>query len=187
MGRRLSAISWGDGKSVTLETKSNARKARISRACEVQVVNRRKRSECVAVRSLPGQRWSGELGDGPENKSLPVFEHWQDQLALCLSSPRTSLIGNPMSAEDQLRTHAPQKMPRRYSTTSWTLGSYSGNPALRKPSIITFALIDSWLRAIYADIVKAGSISSIRAAASRASASRPRWAKADARQRYGPG
>ena len=75
----------------------------------------------------------------------------------------------------------------RYSITSWTLESYSGNPALRKPSIISFALFDSWLRAIHADIVKAGSILSTRAAASRASASRPRWAKADARQRYGPG
>ena len=75
----------------------------------------------------------------------------------------------------------------RYSITSWTLESYSGNPALRKPSIISFAFFDSWLRAIHADIVKAGSISSTRAAASRASASRPRWAKADARQRYGPG
>ena len=74
-----------------------------------------------------------------------------------------------------------------YSITSWTSESYSGNPAFRKPSIISFAFIDSRLRAIHADIVKAGSILSTRAAASRASASRPRWAKADARQRYGPG
>jgi hypothetical protein len=75
----------------------------------------------------------------------------------------------------------------RYSITSWTLESYSGNPALRKPSIISFAFFDTWLRAIHADIVKAGSISSTRAATSRASASCPRWAKADARQRCGPG
>jgi hypothetical protein len=68
-----------------------------------------------------------------------------------------------------------------------TSTAHSVNPAFRKPSIISFAVFDSWLRAIHADIVKAGSISSIRAAASRASASRPRWAKADARQRYGPG
>ena len=40
----------------------------------------------------------------------------------------------------------------RYSITSWTLESYSGNPALRKPSIISFALFDSWLRAIQADL-----------------------------------
>src|SRR5262245_38789680 len=75
----------------------------------------------------------------------------------------------------------------RYSITLWILESYSGNPALRKPSIISFAFFGSWLRAIHADIVNAGSISSIRVAASRASASRPRWAKADVRQRYGPG
>jgi hypothetical protein len=56
---------------------------------------------------------------------------------------------------------------------------YSGNPAFRRPSINSFAF-DSPARAIYADIVKAGSISSTRAAASRASASRPRWAKAKA-------
>jgi hypothetical protein len=48
----------------------------------------------------------------------------------------------------------------RYSIISWTLESYSGNPALRKPSIISFAFIGSRLRAIHADIVKAGSISS---------------------------
>src|SRR6478672_13140575 len=57
-----------------------------------------------------------------------------------------------------------------------------GNPAFRRPSIYSFAF-DCPPRAINADIVKAGSISSTRAAASRDSASRPRWAKADARQR----
>ena len=59
---------------------------------------------------------------------------------------------------------------------------YSGNPAFRRPSINSFAF-EYPPRAINADIVKAGSISSTRAAASCASASRPRWAKADARQR----
>ncbi|OKO78267.1 hypothetical protein AC628_13685 [Bradyrhizobium sp. NAS96.2] len=43
--------------------------------------------------------------------------------------------------------------------------AHSVNPAFRKPSIISLAFIDSRLRAIHADIVKAGSISSIRAAA----------------------
>src|SRR5215471_7863641 len=57
---------------------------------------------------------------------------------------------------------------------------YSGNPAFRRPSMYSFAF-DCLLRANHADIVKVGSISSTRAAASRASASRPRWAKADAR------
>jgi hypothetical protein len=59
---------------------------------------------------------------------------------------------------------------------------HSSNPAFRKPSSCSFEF-DCPPRAIHADIVKAGSSSSTRAAASRASASRPRWAKADARQR----
>ena len=62
-----------------------------------------------------------------------------------------------------------------------TPGSHSGNPALRRPSISSFAF-DCPPRAIHEEIVKAGSVSSTQAAASRASASRPRWAKADARQ-----
>ena len=60
--------------------------------------------------------------------------------------------------------------------------AHSGNPAFRRPSINSFAF-DCPPRAIAADIVKAGSISSRRVAASRASASRPRWALADARTR----
>jgi hypothetical protein len=51
--------------------------------------------------------------------------------------------------------------------------AYSGNPAFRSPSINSFAF-DSPLRAMNADIVKAGSTSSRRAAAARASASCPR-------------
>lgn len=60
--------------------------------------------------------------------------------------------------------------------------AHSGNPAFRSPSINSFEF-ECPPRAIYADIVKAGSCSNTRAAASRASTSRPRWAKADARQR----
>ena len=59
---------------------------------------------------------------------------------------------------------------------------HSGNPAFRRPSINSFEFACP-PRAINADIVNAGSTSSRCAAASRASASRPRWAKADARQR----
>jgi len=59
--------------------------------------------------------------------------------------------------------------------------AHSGNPAFRSPSINSFAL-DRPPRAMNSEIVKAGSVSSTRAAASRASASRPRWAKAEARQ-----
>ena len=59
---------------------------------------------------------------------------------------------------------------------------HSGNPAFRSPSINSFAF-DCTPRTVREVIVKAGSSSSKRAAASRASASRPRWAKAEARQR----
>jgi hypothetical protein len=59
------------------------------------------------------------------------------------------------------------------SITSWALESYSGNPAFRRPSINSFEF-DCPPRPIHAEIVKAGSVSSRRAAASRASASRPR-------------
>ena len=60
--------------------------------------------------------------------------------------------------------------------------AHSGNPAFRRPSIISVEF-DCPPRAIHPDIVKVGSTSSRRAAASRASAFRPRWAKADARTR----
>ena len=59
--------------------------------------------------------------------------------------------------------------------------AHSGNPAFRSPSINSFAF-DRPPRAMNSEIVKAGSTSSRCAAASRASASRPRWAKADTRQ-----
>ena len=63
--------------------------------------------------------------------------------------------------------------------------AHSGNPAFRRPSVINFAF-DRPPRAIHEDIVKAGSISSRRAAASRVSPSRPRWAKAEARTQQAP-
>ena len=89
----------------------------------------------------------------------------------------------PMSPSGHFQTHASQQIASYSITLSKRAHhAHSGNPALRRPSICSFAF-DSPPRAIYADIVKAGSISSTRAAASRASASRPRWAKADARQR----
>jgi hypothetical protein len=68
--------------------------------------------------------------------------------------------------------------PRRRGRTR----VHSGNPAFRRPSISSFEF-DCPPRAIHPDIVKAQSSSSTRAAASRASASRPRCAKAAARQR----
>src|ERR1700732_374915 len=64
--------------------------------------------------------------------------------------------------------------------------AHPGSPAFRSPSVSSVAF-DCPLRAIHEEIVKAGSTSRRHAAASRASASRPRWAKADARQRYGSG
>ena len=94
--------------------------------------------------------------------------------------PRAIAAG-PKSAD--FRTHAPHKTGSCPITSSAQAArAHSGNPAFRSPSIISFAF-DCPPRAIHADIVKAGSSSSRRAAASRASASRPRWAKADARQR----
>jgi hypothetical protein len=69
-----------------------------------------------------------------------------------------------------------------YSVTSPGARAHSGNPAFRRPSISSFEF-EYPPRAMNADIVKVGSVSSTRAAASRASASRPRWAKADARHR----
>src|SRR5262245_37620942 len=67
---------------------------------------------------------------------------------------------------------------------NWTLsGAHSGTPAFRRPSINSFAFDIAAPRVTPAEIVKVGSTSDARAAASRASASRPRWAKAEARQR----
>jgi hypothetical protein len=103
--------------------------------------------------------------DDPEIR-LPLFPR-----------KRTQVGHRAMSGWCHNQTHAPQqsasiRSPRRH----W---SYSGNPAFRRPSINSFE-VDSPRWATQADIVKAGSVSSRRAAASRASASRPRWAKAHA-------
>src|SRR5215207_8852188 len=70
------------------------------------------------------------------------------------------------------------RSPRLHKQTR----AYSGNPAFRRPSMYSF-MFDDQPRAMDADIVKAGSTSSERTAAARASASHARWAKADARQR----
>jgi hypothetical protein len=75
-----------------------------------------------------------------------------------------------------------QKRSFRLSCLRQRTRVHSGNPALRRPSISSFEF-DCPPRAVHSEIVNAGSVSSTRAAASRASASRPRWAKADARQR----
>jgi hypothetical protein len=105
-------------------------------------------------------------------RSLPVF-----------TDKRTFSEPVDTSVSCQNQTHALQqsvsiRSPRRRGRAR----VHSGNPALRRPSINSFAF-DCPPRAIHADIVKPGSTSSRRAAASRASASRPRWANADARQR----
>ena len=75
-----------------------------------------------------------------------------------------------------------QKRSFRLSRLRQRTRVHSGNPALRRPSISSFAF-DCPPRAVRSEIVNAGSVSSRHAAASRASASRPRWAKADARHR----
>ena len=66
------------------------------------------------------------------------------------------------------------RSPRRHKFAR----AHSGNPALRRPSFCSFEF-DCPPRAMYADIVKAGSVSSRCAAASRASASRLRRQKRD--------
>ena len=95
-----------------------------------------------------------------------------------------------LAAAKKLRCHVAVAKPsngcsrqhRRQDCCKAPHRAHSGNPAFRRPSISNFAF-DCQPRSIHADIVNAGSTSSIRAAASRASPSRPRWAKADARQR----
>jgi len=89
----------------------------------------------------------------------------------------------PTSADTRgSQEHVCQWPISRHSINSSQLESYSGNPAFRSPSVTSCAF-DCPPQAIHPDIVTAGLTSSRRAAASRASASRPRWAKADARQR----
>jgi len=85
------------------------------------------------------------------------------------------------TARDASRRRGSQGACSPQETRGYT-GDHSGNPAFRSPSIISFAFVCP-PRAIHSDIVKTGSSPSRCAAASRASASRPRWAKADARQR----
>ena len=91
----------------------------------------------------------------------------------------------PAGTEVVSRAHQVRKVPNPDSCTATKRGIYSityrrtrarahsGNPAFRRPSINSFKC-DCLRRPILADIVKAGSVSSRRAAASRASPSRPR-------------
>jgi len=94
----------------------------------------------------------------------------------------TDIVRQAVRSEKcQLLTHAPQQQGVLLITSSSRASTvHSGNPAFRRPSVTSCAF-DCPLQAIHPD--KAGLTSSRRAAASRASASRPRWAKADARQR----
>jgi hypothetical protein len=82
----------------------------------------------------------------------------------------------PSASNGELEGRLPPRFagPRvRHRENEGIHGDHSGNPAFRRPSISSFAW-DCLPRAIHADIVKAGSSSSIRAAASRASTLRPR-------------
>jgi len=132
-------------------------------------------------------------------RTAPTFRYWpvSDGRAVCplwvkfgsrrshrrgLLCPhkRTSSVRPVRSEKCHFQTHASQRIASYSITLSKRAHhAHSGNPALRRPSISSKN--DSPPRAINADIVKAGSTSSKRAAASCASASRPRWAKADAR------
>ncbi len=90
-------------------------------------------------------------------------------------------VGCPSCARNGL-THRSKQLHHSITLSARAHRAHSGNPAFRRPSISSFAF-DCPPRAIHEDIVKAGSTSSRCAAASRASASHPRWAKADTRQR----
>jgi len=81
-----------------------------------------------------------------------------------------------------VRSEKCQKRSFRLSRLGQRTRVHSGNRAFRRPSINSFEF-SCPPRAIHADIVNVGSVSSRRAAASRASTSRSRWAKADVRQR----
>jgi hypothetical protein len=80
------------------------------------------------------------------------------------------------------RLHRPRVQHRG---TRRRTGVHSGSPAFRRPSTSTLKPDCPYAgaRAIHADIANVGSVSSRRTAASRASTSRPRCAKADARHR----
>ena len=98
-------------------------------------------------------------------------ESWEPQ-------KRRPLLGTLVPVEEPSTASIPDACiaaKRRYLSSSLvrTGQVYSGKPSFRRPAIISFAF-DCPPRAIHADIANAGSISSIRAAASRASASRQR-------------
>ena len=153
---------------------------------------------------LPPQPWHSRAGGGAVHSIKPGLppwwphvrfrrvQHWSGRavrwsscaILLARFSRLTTDAPGMRVGFRQLRTcrrTRPGQLCAR-SPRPYCAPGYSGNPAFRRPSINSFAF-DCPPRAINADIVKAGSISSTRAAASRASASRPRWAKADARQR----
>jgi hypothetical protein len=94
----------------------------------------------------------------------------------------TANVRCPLFAQERTSTIAGSMSGSQ--TRTWMSNAaraHSGNPAFRRPSI-NRGEFDCPPRAIHAETVKVGSVSSTRAAASRASASRPRWARADARQ-----
>jgi hypothetical protein len=105
---------------------------------------------------------------------LPTVDYFRSTLPADISA------GPAFVGTGQKQAHAAQQK-RGFCPITSSARAHSGNPALRRPSINSFECeFDAPPRAIKAEIVTAGSSSSTRATASRASASRPRWAKADA-------
>jgi len=135
-----------------------------------------------ALRRLCGDRGRGvrhAIGSSVLGLTLINSAAWRTEVDVRSAPGATRLL----RGSGTTRTHASQQNASRIrSLVRNKLRVHSGNPAFRRPSITSFAF-DCPPRAIHAEIVKPGSTSSRRAAASRASASRPRWAKADARQR----
>jgi hypothetical protein len=133
-------------------------------------------STIEAIWHLPKKRTMRRNGLSPERQSV----HFCLQVQL----KQANLVKGPDKLEDEgkmsLSNATGLKLPPRYTgprvqpqgTRRYT-GLHSGSPAFRRPSLISL-VFDCPPRPIHADIVKAGSASSSRAAASRASMSRPR-------------
>ena len=168
------------GMSVVVERKAWWRRRRMAlRVCGSGATTRPR--EFSLERALVAERAS----------SQQQSPSWVNRvgLTICRRLPvllrqRTSSGPVGMSQRCQLRTMRRRRVPLFDHLVD--IGELLGQPRFAITLDHQLRIFDSRLRAIHADIVKAGSISTARAAASRASASRPRWAKADARQRYGP-
>ncbi len=133
----------------------------------------------TVVRPLKAVRSATDADDNRTALCTPPTARFTD---LGMSGSRPTFIQQRTQVGHHAMSVLCQKRSFRLSRLRQRTRVHSGNPALRRPSISSFEF-DCPPRAVHSEIVNARSTSSRRAAASRASASRPRWAKADARQR----